>query len=332
MLNGGRDWLARTVEEPIQADLPICDPHHHLWDLPGDRYQLAELRQDTGSGHRIETTVFVECGSAYRPDGPEALRPVGETVYAADQAAASADRGGARIAGIVAFADLMLGGAVEEVLVAHERAGGGRFRGVRHRAAWDADRPSRGKSHLTPPGLLGRPDFRQGIGVLARLGYRFDAWVYHPQLPEVTDLARAFPELPIVVDHLGGPLGSGRYAGRRAEVRAEWRRSMAELAGCGAVTVKLGGIGMEAYGLGWEHGERPPTSEQLAEAWTPEIEFCIEQFGAGRCMFESNFPVDRQSTSYLVLWNAFKRMAAGVSPSERAALFHDTATRFYGLA
>jgi predicted TIM-barrel fold metal-dependent hydrolase len=327
-------WLARHDEAAIEPDLPICDPHHHLWEHPTDTYLLDELRADTGSGHRVERTVFVECTSAYRPDGPEALRPVGETELVAAIAAESertADQG-AVIAGIVGLADLRLGGAVEEVLAAHVEAGAGRFRGIRHATSWDPDPGIRNAHTDPPPGLLGDPSFREGFAALGRAGLRFDAWHYHPQIPELTDLARAQPDVPIVLDHLGGPLGIGPYAGRREEVRDVWRGAMAELAGCENVSVKLGGIGMPIYGLGWHQRPEPPTSEELAEAWAPDIRWCIEAFGVDRCMFESNFPVDKRSCSYVVLWNAFKRIVADASAEERDALFRGTATRFYGLS
>jgi predicted TIM-barrel fold metal-dependent hydrolase len=325
-------WLAGTVEEPLDPDLPICDPHHHLWDLPGSRYLLEDLHADTGSGHRVLRTVFVECHAEYRVDGAEAMRPVGETEFVARQAEASEMVDNATIAGIVSFADLTLGEAVEHVLAAHEAAGRGRFRGIRHASAWDASSKSRRMHTSPPPGLLALDSFRAGFAVLGRMGCRFDAWLYHPQLPELVDLARAFPDVTIVLDHLGAPLGTGPYAGRREEVRAAWRPMIVDLAACRNVVVKLGGIGMSRYGLGWERNERPPTSEELAAAWAPDIHWCIEHFGVERCMFESNFPVDKESTSYVVLWNTFKRLTAGASPPERAALFHDTATSVYGLS
>jgi predicted TIM-barrel fold metal-dependent hydrolase len=326
-------WLGRRVEEALEPELAICDPHHHLWDHPTDRYLLEELRADTGSGHRVVSTVFVECTSAYREDGPEALRPVGETDFVAAIAAESERTAGdgAVIAGIVGLADLRLGDAVEEVLAAHVAAGGGRFRGIRHASSYDPDPGIRNAHTDPPPGLLGDSAFRAGIAALGRAGLRFDAWLYHPQIGELTDLARAHPEVPIVLDHLGGPLGVGPYAGRREEVREVWRAAIAELAGCANVSVKLGGIGMPIFGLAWHQRPDPPSSEELAEAWGPDITWCIERFGADRCMFESNFPVDKRSCSYGVLWNAFKRIAAGASPDEKAALFSGTATRFYGL-
>ena len=325
-------WLGRHVEEALEPDLTICDPHHHLWDHPTSTYLLDELRADTGSGHRVVSTVFVECGSEYRTAGPEAFRPVGETEFVAAQAAmseASSDAGSV-IAGIVGFADLTAREA-DDVLAAHVEAGGGRFRGIRHVTAYDESPDVRASHTNPPPGLMADPAFRAGFAALGAAGLSFDAWLYHPQLPELAELCRAHPEVPVVLDHLGGPLGIGPYAGRRDEVMEGWREAMDGVASCPNVVLKLGGIGMPIFGLGWHKRPEPPTSEELAEAWGDDIRWCIERFGVERCMFESNFPVDRQSCSYTVLWNAFKRIVADASPSEKAALFHDTAVAAYRL-
>ncbi len=312
------------MEDVVDPGLLICDPHHHLWDHPGDRYMIDELMEDMTSGHRVASTVFVECDSGYRSDGPHVLRPVGETdlVVAADPAGL--------IAGVIGFADLREPG-VEDVLAAHVEAGRGRFRGIRSRSAWDpgVEVPP---SHTHPPaGLLGEAAFGAGVAALGRAGLSFDAWLYHPQIPELTALARAHPETLMVLDHLGGPLGIGRYRRRRDDVLAEWRSSMTELASCANVVVKLGGVGMPMYGMRWHHDPGSTTSEDIAESWGRHIRWCIEAFGVSRCMFESNFPVDRLSCSYRVLWNAFKLIAAEATATEKAALFHDTAVAVYRL-
>ena len=324
----------QEAEAILEPDLPICDPHHHLWDHPASRYLIEELNADTGSGHRIESTVFVECASFYRADGPQALAPVGETEAVNGVAAMSASGryGEMRAcAGIVGFADLSLGAAAEPVLEAHLRAGGDRFRGVRHSGAWDASDAVR-NAHTNPPkGLYGSQAFRGGYARLADHGLSFEAWQFHPQLPEVTDLARAFPETPLVLDHVGGPLGIGPYEGRRAEVFAGWKADLIELAKCPNVVVKLGGLGMAICGFGFHKRETPATSAELAQAWRPYVETCIELFGAERCMFESNFPVDRVSCDYRTLWNALKRLASGASDQEKALLFRDVAMRTYRL-
>jgi predicted TIM-barrel fold metal-dependent hydrolase len=331
-MNERESWLARTIEEAIDPELLICDPHHHLWEFPDSRYLAAELLRDIGTGHRVAATVFIECDQMYRTEGPGALRPVGETESVERIAAASdRDAGFTRIAaGIVGFADLTLGSSVRAVLEAHLQASH-RFRGIRHASAWDASDEIR-KSHTNPPReLLRDARFRAGFGCLGSLGLSFDAWLYHPQIPELAELAAAFPDVTIVLDHMGGPLGIGPYAGRREEVFAAWRRDVAALARCANVVVKLGGRTTTMSGFGWHKRAAPPGSVELAEAMAPYYEACIECFGVERCMFESDFPVDRASCSYTVLWNAFKRLTRGYSAAERAALFHDTATRVYRL-
>ncbi|HZT86419.1 MAG TPA: amidohydrolase family protein [Stellaceae bacterium] len=329
------DWLALRREEIIEPDLPIVDPHHHLVDRPETgRYLLDELLADTGSGHNVVATVYLEWLSMYRADGPAEMRPVGEVEFANGIAAMAASGlyGKTRVcAGIVGYADLALGAAVEKVLEAQTAAGGGRFRGIRYISATDPDQREWGSPVLRPEGMLRDPKVREGFAKLAPLGLSFDAWMYHPQLPDLVDLARAFPETPIVLDHVGGPIGLGRYAGRRDEVFAEWRARIRELAECPNVHIKLGGLGMRMFGFAVHSGETPPSSEELARLWRPYIETCIEAFGPERAMFESNFPVDKGSGSYHVFWNAFKRIACGCSPAEKAALFSGTASRFYRL-
>jgi L-fuconolactonase len=328
-------WLAKQLEAIIEPELPICDPHHHLWDFPTNRYLLPELLGDIGSGHKVERTVFVECTAFYRAEGPPAHRVVGETEFVNGAAAmAASGRYGKALAcaGIVGYADLTLGAAVEPVLAAHVAAGNGRFRGIRHAAGWDASDEVQ-NSHTKPPRqLFRRPEFRQGFAKLRQFGLSFDVWLYHPQLDDVTDLAQAFPDQPMVLDHVGGPLGIGPYVGRRGEIFAHWQRSIRALAQCPNVHVKLGGLGMKICGFEFHKRAAPPSSEELAAQWRPYVETCIAAFGAERCMFESNFPVDKVSCSYAVLWNAFKRLASGASAGEKAALFRDTAMRFYRLS
>lgn len=329
-----RSWLGLTSEEALEPELEIYDPHHHLWPQPTrnwPRYDLVDLRADTGSGHRVTKTVFIDCASQYRQSGPEHLRPVGETEFVAERAAESERIPGARIAAIVSFADLTLGERVDEVLHAHIEAAGGRFRGIRHAAGWDAS-PEVPNSHTDPPqDLYDLPSFRAGLEVLGRLNLSFEAWQYHPQLPAVVRLAEAHPDVSIVVNHLGAPLGVGPYAGRRPEVLAAWRPPMQQLAELPNVTLKVGGIGMTRYGLGWETHAKPPTSDELLAAWGDELRWCIDLFGPSRCMFESNFPVDGESCSYVVLWNAFKKVSQGYSPAEREALFRGTAQTVYRI-
>ncbi len=326
-------WLAQTSEDAIDPDLPICDPHHHFWDKPDSRYMLDELLEDTSGGHNITETVFIECGSMYRKDGPENLAPVGETEFVQGIAAQSASGGYGDTkvaAGIVSFADLTLGDGATELLEAHIGASGNRFRGIRHSSCWD-DNPEMRSKKNPPKGLLADPEFRKGFSVLDRLGLSFDAWLYHTQIPDLADLAKAFPGVPIVLDHIGGPIGIGPYAGHEDEVFQQWKDGVTELAACQNVVIKLGGFGMPLGGHGWHEQNAPPSSQELADVMGPWYRFCIETLGADRCMFESNFPVDKVSTSYTVLWNTFKRIAEGYSPTERAALFRETAVRFYRL-
>ncbi|HTO11547.1 MAG TPA: amidohydrolase family protein [Candidatus Binatia bacterium] len=328
-------WLARRPPEPIlEPPLPIVDTHHHLWDRPDHRYLLDELLADLGSGHTIAATVFLECHSMYRAGGPAEMRPVGETEFVAGVAAMSDSGryGPTRIAaGIVGFADLTLGDRVTPVLEAQVAAGGGRFRGVRHAAAWDAS-PIIGNSAVaTGPHDMRRPEFRAGLARLTALGLSLDAWVFHPQLAGAIELARACPDANIIVGHCGGPLGYGPYAGKRDEVFAAWRTSIGELATCPNVTMKLGGMMMRLAAFDYGAAEAPISSAELAGRWRPYIETCIERFGAGRCMFESNFPVDKMGIGYAALWNAFKRITAGASADEKTALFSSTARRVYRL-
>jgi len=324
-------WLDRRREPILEPDLPIVDPHHHLWDRPGWRYLMEDIVADVGSGHNILATVFVQARAMHRADGPVEMRPLGETEFVNGIAAMSASGiyGKTKIcAGIVGHADLTLGARVEPVLEAHIRAGGGRFCGIRHITAYDADISIRNPAHRSVPGLLGDKAFREGFGVLARMGLSFDAWLYHPQIDEVTDLARAFPEARIVLDHVGGPIGIGAYAGKQQAILPGWKASILALAKCQNVFVKLGGLGMRMGGFGFHDKPDPPSSETLAETWRPYIETCIEAFGPARSMFESNFPVDKGSYSYPVFWNACKILAKGASATEKADLFAGSAGRY----
>jgi L-fuconolactonase len=275
----------------------------------------------------------VECMSMYRAAGPEALRPVGETEFVNGVAAMSASGryGPTRAAaGIVSFADLTLGDRVGAVLDAHIAASP-RFRGIRHAAGWDASDQVRNSHTKPPPGFLGDARFREAFRELGRRGLSFDAWLYHPQIPELTSLAQAFPDTTIVLDHFGGPLGIGPYQHRREEIFTYWKGAIAELARCPNVVAKLGGLVMPLNGFGFHRRERPATSSELVEATRDWYLHAIDCFGPSRCMFESNFPVDKASCSYHILWNAFKRLAARFGAGDKAALFHDTAVRVYRL-
>ncbi len=327
-------WLAQYTEEIIDPERPIVDPHHHLWDRGGLRYMIEEMSDDIASGHNIIATVYVDCRSMYRARGPEAFRPVGEVEFANGVAAmaASGGYGPALIcAGIVSHVNLLLGDDAKPVLEAEITAGQGRFRGIRHSSAYDAD-PDIAHMYATrPKGLLLDSTFRKGFACLAPLGLSFDAWLFHPQLSEFVDLARAFPDTRIVLDHCGGPVGLGRFAGRREETFPVWKASIQQAAKCPNVAVKLGGLAMRLLGFDFHERAMPPSSEQAAAAWRPYIETCIEAFGPERCMFESNFPPDKGQCSYQVIFNAFKHIAAQYNEAEKTALFSKTATDFYRL-
>ncbi|MFP6605809.1 MAG: amidohydrolase family protein [Myxococcota bacterium] len=329
-------WHAQVQEEILEPERPIVDPHHHLWHalrfMPS--YLLEDLWADTGSGHNIVETVFLECSAEYRAEGPEHLRPIGETEFVADIAAQSAKGGPgkARIAGIVAHADLQLGDAVEEVLALHEQAGRGLFRGIRHAGAHDEDPEALMIAAQAPVGLYQDASFRAGLKRLGELGYSYDTWHYHHQNPSFAELARAVPDTPMVLDHFGTPLGVGRFAGRRAEIFEQWKKGVAEVAECPNVVAKLGGLAMPDNGFGWHERDLPPTSDEFVEAQAPYYLHMIECFGPDRCMFESNFPVDRLSISYPVLWNGLKKIVRDFSEDEKDAMFRATASRVYRLA
>ena len=324
------DWLATRVENVIEPDLEIVDPHHHLWEHEGmTPYLLPDLHADTGGGHRVTGTVFVDCTWGYRTVGPEHLRPVGETETVVEASRQGGE--GSVIRGIVGFADLTLADAAGEVVDAHIEAGQGRFSGIRHATAHDDDRRI-SRSHTRPrAGLMADPAFRRGVAELAKRDLSFDAWLFHRQIPELTSLARALPDNRFVLDHLGGILGTGPYAGQRDEILAQWRIDVVELASCPNVFVKVGGIGMVIFGLGFERQPLPPSSDELVAAWGGPMRHVIETFGVERCMFESNFPVDKMSCSYVTLWNAFKKVSKGASANEKAWLFRQTAESFYRL-
>lgn len=333
-LGASRDWSLSATEPAIGPDIPIVDAHHHFYSRDDGTYMLPEFLRDLRSGHDVRATVFVECGASYRRELPAAEQPLGETEFAvrmgqeAERLVPASEC--AVCAGIVGFADLMLGDRVRPVLEQHIERGAGRFRGIRNRVTWDAHGVGMHNRPYTA-GMLMRPSFREGFAHLARLGLSYDAWQYHTQLDELADLARQFPDTPIIVNHIGAPLGVGPYATRRAEVLEAWRRSMKALAGLENVVVKIGGLGIVIFGFGFPFRPAPPGSAEMAQAWRPLVEFCIETFGPRRCILESNFPADQQSCNYVALWNAFKRLTASLSPDERRDLFHDNARRIYRL-
>ena len=324
-------WQAHPAEAVLEPGQPIIDPHHHLREGPSGRYHLPELASDLGGGHDVRATVFVESQSGYQSDGPPLLQPVAETERVSRWLGEVPELGRCTpCAGIVGRLDLLHGAEAREGLLAHREAGKGRFRGVRDPLTWDASGINYGPRRPAAD-RMNDARFRAGFAELAPLGLTFDAWIFHHQIPLLTDLARSFPDTTIVLDHVGAPLGVGPYADRRAEVFSEWHAALVELSRCPNVVVKLGGLGMLFFGFGFHERAVPAGSEELALAWRPYIRACIEAFGPERCMFESNFPVDKQTCSYTTLWNAFKRTVADGSPSDKTALFFGTANRVYRL-
>lgn len=321
------EWLALAREQVLEPALPVIDTHHHLWKLPESTYLRAELADDLDSGHDVRASVFIDCHSGYREDGREALRPVGETEFVVREIEG---RHPTACAGIVGWADLTLADFVQDVLEEHVRAGRGRFRGIRSRVAWHAH-PEIHPAGLAAPGMLLDPRLQQGTRRLGAMGLTLDVWAYHTQLAEVAQLADACPGTTMILDHCGGPLGVGPFADRRDEVFRDWRGQMVALARRGNVVVKLGGLAMPRTGFQLHERARPAGSEELARLWAPYVQECIEAFGVRRCMFESNFPVDKGACSYRVLWNAFKRLTADLGASERRELFTGTAARVYRL-
>ena len=320
-----------AIEIPIEPELAICDAHHHLWQRPPSGYLLDDLLQDLRSGHDIVATVAVECQYGYRKEGPEELQPVGETEFlesVANRVAADSTIKTRVAAAIVGHANLALSDTVTAVLEAHLAASPTRFRGIRHSTTWDESTALRSEA---PRGLLAARGFRRGFKWLQKLGLSFDAWIYHPQLGELADLAAAFSDVPIILNHIGAPLGVGPYAGKHDEVFQSWSNGIAAVAACPNVVVKLGGVGSLRSGFDWHERAVKPSSTELAQVLKPYFEHCIDRFGVERCMLESNFPVEKLSNNYVNLWNAFKRITRTYSAAERAALFHDTAARVYKI-
>jgi predicted TIM-barrel fold metal-dependent hydrolase len=329
------DWLAKRLEPALDPDLPIIDPHHHLWERPGARYLFHDFLADVGSGHNILATIYIQCRSMHRADGPPFMSPVGEVEFANGAAAMSASGhyGPTRIcAGIVGAADLTLGDRVEPVLDALERAGNGRLRGIRMPTAFHTD-PAIVASVVSPPErLLREQSVVEAVRRMGKRGLVLDIWGFQTQLDDIRALAPRAPDTTIVIDHVGGVLGIGPYAGLRRALFNDWRAEMAALAEFPNVRVKLGGLAMHTCGFGFETADLPPSSEQLAEAWAPYIHTCVELFGPERAMFESNFPVDKGMVSYRNCWNAFKRLAGSAGATERDRLFRGTAAETYRLS
>ena len=341
------------TEAILEPDLPIIDPHHHLWDLrpmmgafpeplhpfiaalvDNAYYTFDQLHAHLTSGHNVIGTVFMECGAFYNAEYGDAKKTVGEVEFVNGVAAQSASGLYGDLnacAAIIGHADLTSGDGAAEVLEALKAAAPGRFKGIRHQGAWDADPEVLGAPFHAPEGLYLDSTFREGFKHLGKMGLTFDAWVLEPQIDDVIDLARAFPDQPICLDHCGTPLGMGSYHGKLHERFDGWRHKIRELAQCENVVIKLGGLAMSFCGLPDKGPAAGYSSEDLGAMWRPYIETCIEAFGPQRSMFESNYPVDYWGADYAVLWNAFKRITMGASADEKAALYAGTAARFYDI-
>lgn len=327
------EWLALVTEDIVDPERPIIDTHHHLWKKASmwGTYELEDLWADTSSGHNIEKTVFIDCHSSYREDGPNQLKPVGETDYVAAVAQKSAENPDqATIAAIISHANMTLGETVAEVLQAHEEAGKGLFRGIRHAGPSD---PTGTLSNpgSRKPGLYLRDDFREGVKTLGDLGYSYDTWHFFHQNKEFLELAKAVPDTTMILDHFGTPLGVGVYAGKQDEIFQQWKKDIVAIAACPNVYAKLGGMAMPDNGFGWDSRDRPPTSDEFVVAQKKYYLHMIACFGPDRCMFESNFPVDKLSISYQILWNGMKKMVSGFSEDEKHAMFYGTAEKVYRL-
>jgi predicted TIM-barrel fold metal-dependent hydrolase len=322
------DWLALVAEEIIDPTREIVDPHHHLWNRKGRIYEMDELAADTESGHNVVQTVYIECRSYWHSDGPENLRPVGETERVAQMAVAS--DAPAQIAGIIGFADLR-DDQLANVLDAHKSAGQGLLKGIRHSGAWDSEPEFLAIVGRGDAGQYRDSDFHRGMAMLGEHGLTYDTWHYHHQADDFLALAKAVPDTVMVLDHFSTPLGVGRFIGQRDAVFARWEDDMAALAECPNVRAKLGGLAMLDNGFGWHERALPPTSDEFVDVYGDWYHHMIACFGPERCMFESNFPVDRVSISYHVLWNAFKKIASRYSEAEQQMIFAGTARQVYGL-
>ena len=334
-----QEWLAQTSEQIIDPEQRIIDPHHHLW--PGvstdssentNQYLLEDLWADTGSGHNVTNTVFIDCSQCYWNSTDQAINPVGETEFVKKIADVSkTDPKQATISGIVGHVDMLLGFEAERVLEKHLEIGQELFKGIRHAGGWDSHPNVRNSHHNACEGLYLLPNFLNGLQTLAKLGFVFEAWQYHHQIPQITELAKQNPDLVIILNHFSGPLGIGPYENKQAEIFSQWQKDLKELSQHENVFAKLGGLAMPVNGFGFHIQDKPPTSDEFILKQKAYYETTLEYFTPARCMFESNFPVDKASISYSVLWNAFKKLATSYSASEKDQLFYKTASKVYQI-
>ena len=326
------EWINSGQEAPVDSEQRIIDPHHHLWERGGSRYRAEELSEDTSRGHTVTDTVFVECLANYRKEAQKELRSIGETEFVVDESIRSKELKGCNISGIVAFVDLSLGDKISDLLEAHQELAGQMLKGIRHATAWssDADIPI---SHSKPSeGLMTDKTFIDGVRSLGTRNLSFDAWMYFDQLHELHGLAKEAPNTRIIINHLGAPLKLGRWKKKQDNVQAIWKSELRKLAKLENVYLKIGGIGMENYfGTNWVSRPKPPSSDEVVTVWNERILWCIEIFGTEKCMFESNYPVDRQTLPYSVIWNTFQKIVQTFTASEKDDLFWVTARSVYGV-
>ena len=329
------DWLNQVKEEIIDPQLPIIDPHHHLWNgddqLAGSfPYLIEHLNEDIFSGHNIEGTIFMECAAGYYLKGEEKYKPVGETEFVINLINESKKlKKSTNIIGIIGYADLMLGNEVKDVLDLHLLKGEGLFKGIRHAAGWDKNSEIH-NSHSNPiENIYYNKSFRLGAEELIKLSLTFDAWHYHHQIKDLSNFAISYPELTIVHDHFGGPLGVGPYEGKKKEIFQKWKDDISLLSESKNVFAKLGGLAMPVNGWNFHKQDKPASSDQILDMHFEYYQHTINCFGVDRCMFESNFPVDKRSISYHVLWNAFKKMVQDYSAEDKNKLFFKNAKDVY---
>ena len=326
------EWINKGQEPPVDSEQRIIDPHHHLWERGGSRYRAEELSEDTSRGHTVTDTVFVECLANYRKEAQKELRSIGETEFVVDESVRSKELKGCNISGIVAFVDLSLGHKINDLLEAHQEVSGEMLKGIRHATAWSSD-PDISISHSKPSeGLMTNKAFLEGIRSLGTRNLSFDAWMYFDQLHELHDLAKEAPNTRIIINHLGAPLNLGKWKKKQDNVQAIWKSELQKLAKLENVYLKIGGIGMENYfGTNWVSRTHPPSSDEVVTVWNERILWCIETFGTEKCMFESNYPVDRQTLPYSVIWNTFQKIVQTFTASEKDDLFWVTARSVYGV-
>ena len=333
-----QEWLNQLIEDPILPNIPIIDPHHHLWDVGFGRYYIEELLEDiNSSGHNILSTVYIMSSSntkIYSKDGLEEFKPLTEIEFATSEGKRADLIPNNRVkvnASIVGSVDLTYGNKLKPVLEKAVNISEGRLKGIRMLLASHTDpRISSGavKSDL---GLMLHPNFIDGAKCIQDANLSLDFWIYHTQLNEMEKIARALPDLTIILNHIGGPIHLGEYEGKQAATHREWRSAMMRLSRIPNINVKLGGLGMAVNGAKFHNSKFPPNSVQLSDVWKPWIYETIDMFGFDRCMFESNFPVDKGSCSYGALWNAFKILAKDMSDDEINKLFSKNAAKIYKI-